>query len=99
MEQDTGSGLLWALLILAITAIGIGCMAQGWKRRTGAAWGCGAFIFMIALYLGLYFIVAQTELHLFEKESSWTALGIMTAIFGMVLLTLIIATLPRRESK
>jgi hypothetical protein len=99
MEQDTGAGLGWALVIMAVTAIFIGWIAQSWKRRTGAAWGCAAFFLMIPLFLLIYFAVASSRLDLFKENSGWEALGLMTAFFAGVLLVLIIATLPQRPVK
>jgi hypothetical protein len=99
MEQDTGAGLGWALAIIAVAAIFVGGIAQSWKRRTGAAWGCAAFFLMIPAFLFLYFAIAPTRLDLFKTNSGWEALGLVTAIFGVIILLIIIATLPQRTSK
>ena len=88
MEQDTGSGLGWALAIMTVAAIIVGWMAQSWKRRTGAAWGCGTFLLMIVMFLTQYFILSSRSPHLFKEDSRWIALGISTALIGMVLLAL-----------
>lgn len=99
MEHDTGAGLGWALAMMAVAAIFVGWLAQSWKRRTGAAWGCGTFLVMLVIYNGIYFIVYPAAAYLFKENSGWEALGLMTAIIGVVLLTIIIATLPQRPVK
>lgn len=96
MEQDTGSGLGWALVIMAIAAIGVGWMAQSWKQRTGAAWCFFALLFMFSIYFVLFHITYAPDT--FNKDEGWAALGITTALIGVGLLTVVIATLPRKRS-
>jgi len=97
MGGDAGAaGLGWAFIIMAVAAVGIGWMAQSWKHRTGAAWAIVTFLFMVAVYLILYFMTYPTDPRSFEKDATWAALGIMAALLSGGLLTVIIATLPKR---
>jgi hypothetical protein len=96
MENTGAGGLGWALLIMLIAAVGVGWLAQSWKRRTGAAWGCGTFVLMMLMFLVLYFAMYSNNPQLFHQNSGWAALGVVVAILGGLLLALIVATLPRR---
>jgi hypothetical protein len=58
---------------------------------------------MIIMYLAIFFILAAGDAERglrghFDEDSQWEAIGIMSAFFGMVLMTVIIATLPRWDS-
>jgi hypothetical protein len=90
-------GFMWALIIMAVAAVGVGWMAQSWKRRTGAAWAIVTFLFMFAVYFGLCFSTYLTDPRLFDKDAGWAATGIIATILSGGLLTVIIATLPKRN--
>ncbi|WP_338688272.1 hypothetical protein V5279_23490 [Bradyrhizobium sp. 26S5] len=95
--EDTGTGLLWGLGFMAVAAIWVGWMAQSWKRRTGAAWGCGTIVLMIPLFLFLYFATAMQSPALYQKGSAWAALGFLVALLVAVFMLIIVATLPKRK--
>jgi hypothetical protein len=88
-------GFMWGLIIMAVAAVGVGWMAQRWKRRTGVAWAVGAFLFMFVSYFLWFSAVDPNDPDLFQRDTGWAALGIMTAFFCGGLLTVIIATLPK----
>ncbi|MCP1841293.1 hypothetical protein ACVIHI_005786 [Bradyrhizobium sp. USDA 4524] len=96
--EDTGTGLLWALAFMAIAAIWVGWLAQSWKRRTGAAWGCGTFVFiLIPLFVFLYFGTAMRKPELYKDGMGWAVLGFMVALGVSLFMLIIIATLPKRK--
>lgn len=100
--QPTGAGLEWALAIMAVAAISIGFLAQSWKRRTGAAWAIGTFFFMLAAYLFMYFdlsLYGSRGANEFQTDVEWASVGIMAAIFGVVVVAIIVMTLPKKANQ
>jgi hypothetical protein len=93
--QDPGAGLGWALFSLLIASILVGWLAQSWKRRTGAAWGCGTLLFMVVVFFFLYVVTYASSPDLYQRASGWLEIGLLTVVIVGLLMMITVATLPR----
>jgi len=82
--------IFW-LLPLGV-CLAIGALAQGWKGRTGAAWGLLSVLPMAAIWM----LTAMAVDPPFHQRAVWPlALVITASLLGGGIMALIVATLPR----
>ena len=94
--EKSGEGLGWALVIMAIASIWVGWAAQRGKGRTGIAWAFFSFVFMVILYVAMFF--AAYPQHSDPPQAWWTAIGLVAAFLGGILMIIVIVTLPQRRA-
>ncbi|MCC8937425.1 hypothetical protein H8A99_13315 [Bradyrhizobium sp. Arg68] len=97
--DNSGNGPLWAFGFMVVAAIWVGWLAQSWKRRTGAAWGCGTFVLMVPLFIFLYLGTALQKPELYKDAVGWGVLGFMVALGVAIFMLIIVATLPKRKDQ
>ena len=81
-------------IMMVVTSVIVGWLAQSWKGRTGATWGFVTFLLMVPTWFVLYFGTSMNEPELYASDDGWYALGIMVSGGVAILMALVVATLP-----
>lgn len=83
-------------LMMVVVSSLVGWLAQSWKGRTGAVWGFISLIVMIPAWVVIYFSTAMFKPELYATDEGWYALGIMVSGGIGLIMSLVVATLPRK---
>lgn len=84
-------------LMMVVVAALIGWLAQRWKGRTGALWGFVSLLIMIPTWVVIYFSTAMFSPELYAREEGWYALGILVSGGIGLIMSLVVATLPKKS--
>lgn len=89
--------IVMTFIMMVITSVIVGWIAQKWKGRTGAAWALISFLPMPPIWFILYFATSMRKPELYVRDEVWYALGIMVSGGVAIVMALVVATLPKRK--
>jgi len=94
--------MCWILLVVALTCVLVGWLAQSWKQRTGALWGLLTFLDVLAFLLLFALWVAERPRLLRMRPLAWSRLALWSMLVALgvgLVMTLVVATLPTSSKK
>ena len=86
------------LILMVVTSVLVGWLAQVKKGRTGAFWGFLTMVILAPTWFVLYLGTAMVQPGLYKADEAWWALAILVCGLIGIAMALIVASLPKRSN-